>query len=254
MELKCPSCGDFFYPPPKRIRYAMKRGQNAFYCSPACAGHARSGGVAGAMKARKEAAKQILCSHCGTRLSPKQEKELLKREGAGKAFCSRSCAASAGNAQRGQVDRDSLKAAITQFVRRPKGGRDVAWLVLEYENLYLNAARSAKRRGISMSLTPMEFAVICKRSDGRCEVSGIPFSEDRIEGVASFRRPYMPSLDRIDSTKGYDAGNCRLVCTSVNLAMNEWGADLFTDMLIRIDRARIADRKRAWLARRRDTA
>ena len=34
------------------------------------------------------------------------------------------------------------------------------------------------------------------------------------------------SLDRIDSSKGYTVENCRLVCTAVNLAMNEWGEDV----------------------------
>lgn len=36
-------------------------------------------------------------------------------------------------------------------------------------------------------------------------------------------RPFMPSIDRTNSAKGYTAGNCRLVCVAANFAMNEWG-------------------------------
>ncbi len=35
--------------------------------------------------------------------------------------------------------------------------------------------------------------------------------------------PFAPSLDRIDSSKGYEEGNVRIVCLMVNLAMNTWG-------------------------------
>lgn len=61
------------------------------------------------------------------------------------------------------------------------------------------------------------------RAAGACEVTGIPFSLDRGE---SGRRPYAPSLDRRDSSGGYTSENCRLVCVAVNVAMNEWGAEL----------------------------
>lgn len=41
------------------------------------------------------------------------------------------------------------------------------------------------------------------------------------------RRPYVVSIDRIDSAKGYEAKNIRLVVSAVNLAMNEWGLEIF---------------------------
>jgi hypothetical protein len=57
------------------------------------------------------------------------------------------------------------------------------------------------------------------RSQGRCEVSGLPFSFE----VHGKRRPFAPSIDRISSDEGYTPANTRLVCYAVNVGMNCWG-------------------------------
>jgi hypothetical protein len=72
--------------------------------------------------------------------------------------------------------------------------------------------------GRPFTLTPAEFLAIVRAADGKCQVSGIPFSFG-----AGARDPFAPSMDRIDSTKGYVAGNVRLVVTIANFAMNSWG-------------------------------
>jgi hypothetical protein len=59
------------------------------------------------------------------------------------------------------------------------------------------------------------------RCDGRCEISSIPFSLERVG--QSKTPPFGMSLDRKDSSIGYTMDNCRIVCLSVNLAMREWG-------------------------------
>jgi hypothetical protein len=41
------------------------------------------------------------------------------------------------------------------------------------------------------------------------------------------RRPFAPSLDRIDSNQPYSRRNCRLVLQAVNFALNAWGDDVF---------------------------
>lgn len=56
---------------------------------------------------------------------------------------------------------------------------------------------------------------------GVCYLSGIPFSNKEIKGKRI--RPWVPSVDRINSNEGYTLENCRLVCAYINVAMNQFG-------------------------------
>lgn len=118
--------------------------------------------------------------------------------------------------------------------------------------------RSAKTRA---NIKNLEFdidaeyvlSLFCS-SGGRCQLTGIPFifSRDGLEGKE--RRPYAPSIDRIDHKHGYTKGNVRLVCASVNIAMNNWGFDV----LLRIARALIGEdpevgRRKYLIVRRRNS-
>lgn len=75
------------------------------------------------------------------------------------------------------------------------------------------------------SFTEDELNVLIRRSGGRCEVTGIPFSDSKIKSAV--RKPFMPSVDRVDSRSPYSFENCRLVCLTVNIAINEWGDRVF---------------------------
>jgi len=87
--------------------------------------------------------------------------------------------------------------------------------------LYKQARKNAEKRGIHFALTEQEMTDMVDRADGACEITGIPFVL-RSSGENK-RRPFAPSLDRKDSSLGYEHANCRLVCVAANLAMNEWG-------------------------------
>jgi hypothetical protein len=54
---------------------------------------------------------------------------------------------------------------------------------------------------------------------GKCQLTGLPF--DFSPSKISFRNLYAPSLDRIDSNKGYSKDNVRIVLSSVNTALGE---------------------------------
>lgn len=90
--------------------------------------------------------------------------------------------------------------------------------------IFWNSRKNAKSRNIQFDLTMDDVRDMVKRSGGRCSVSGIFFDFTRIDGCR--RRPWVPSIDRIDSKKPYVKENIRLVCSSVNYAMNEWGVDI----------------------------
>lgn len=51
----------------------------------------------------------------------------------------------------------------------------------------------------------------------------IPFSPEPFFNDSLVTRPFAPSLDRLDGTRGYQRDNVRLVCTIANFAMNRWG-------------------------------
>lgn len=93
--------------------------------------------------------------------------------------------------------------------------------------VYDRSKRQAILRAIPFDLTLDEFQALVKYGKNRCAVTGIPF--DFATKVGS-RRPWAPSLDRIDSRLGYSFQNCRLVCYAVNVALSDWGTAVFERM------------------------
>lgn len=102
---------------------------------------------------------------------------------------------------------------------------------INYGVIFKLSHRNAERRNIPFSLSRKQFDNLVMQANGQCMVSGITFSAEKIPGAS--RRPFMPSLDRIDSSRGYTVKNVRLVCVLINIAMNEWGLN----PLIRIAQA-----------------
>lgn len=82
--------------------------------------------------------------------------------------------------------------------------------------------RSIKRQ-VEFTLTLPQIVLLATACEGRCAVSGMELSP----AYCGKRRPFYPSLDRIDCTLGYTLGNCRIVCLIVNYAMADFGADAF---------------------------
>lgn len=89
-----------------------------------------------------------------------------------------------------------------------------------YHAIFKDAKKRALGRGQEYRLAQRDEDGLIERSDGRCCLTGIAFNLDRL---GARRRPYAPSLDRIDATQGYVPGNVRIVCVAANYAMNEWG-------------------------------
>ena len=75
----------------------------------------------------------------------------------------------------------------------------------------------AKRKGVEHTLTLGW--VKDHLSPMRCAVSGIPFTF-HIEADRT-RAPFSPSIDRIDSLRGYTQDNCQIVCLIYNVAKGE---------------------------------
>lgn len=88
-----------------------------------------------------------------------------------------------------------------------------------------SARRRAKIKGMAFDLTP-EWAE-AEAAKGSA-LSGLPFS-----GEAG---PRAPSIDRIDSDRGYTMDNCRFVLVAENLFRNEWS----DEEIVAIARAMVA--------------
>jgi hypothetical protein len=86
----------------------------------------------------------------------------------------------------------------------------------------LAAARSrSKKKGLPFDLTLHRVLHLASECGGRCSVSGV-----RLHGSAvGKRKPFLPSLDRIDCSLGYTFDNCRIVALAVNYAMSDFGEE-----------------------------
>ena len=92
-----------------------------------------------------------------------------------------------------------------------------SWIYVTHDRLKKRGKASKK----GCSITVSELSLILVRADGRCEVTGIPFSNDVPTGAKI--APFYMSVDRIRNDRGYHFDNCRVVCLAVNLAMRDWG-------------------------------
>lgn len=88
---------------------------------------------------------------------------------------------------------------------------------------WLKDALSRARSRRDCDLTLGQIIALAEACSGQCTVSGMPFSD----AVYGRRRPFIPSLDRIDSTKGYSINNCRFVCLIVNYGMSDFGEEAY---------------------------
>ena len=67
-----------------------------------------------------------------------------------------------------------------------------------------------------------------KLYSGICAKTDLPFEFD-----TSFKKnPFKPSIDRIDSSKGYTKDNCQLVCWAYNIAKFMWPESVVLKMAI----------------------
>jgi hypothetical protein len=78
-----------------------------------------------------------------------------------------------------------------------------------------HARRRAKEKGIEYDIDMPWFRA--KLNKGRCEVTGLIFNDTKDPYV----NPFYPSIDRIDSSKGYTKDNCQVVCMMFNNAKQD---------------------------------
>lgn len=89
--------------------------------------------------------------------------------------------------------------------------------------------KGAKQRGVLFDISEDDIADVLRLQANRCAVTRLCFSKAKPPGLRV--RPWLPSVDRKNCTRGYVRGNIRVVCAFVNVAMNGFGEELFRQVL-----------------------
>ena len=111
-------------------------------------------------------------------------------------------------------DKNKKKALKTTFeFRATKEGR---------AGKLLNAAYSRTKKSGGVVTIDKQW-ILNKLNVGVCEITNLPFD---LKSSKTFRNPYSPSLDRINNlNKDYSPENTRVVLTSVNICLGEFGEE-----------------------------
>lgn len=112
---------------------------------------------------------------------------------------------------------DSLEKDIEHGVYRFK---QINLTLREIKRMFTRTQDRAKKYKMDHELTLDSILRLWELSNGICALSGLPFSSVKPEGCR--RRPFYPSVDRIDSKIGYLEGNIRLVCVIANIARSDF--------------------------------
>ena len=78
--------------------------------------------------------------------------------------------------------------------------------------------KNGKRANLKKTLTVTN--ILPALESGYCQLTGLPF--DFYPTKDTYKNSHAPSLDRIDSQKGYTKENCRIVLVAVNDALGEY--------------------------------
>ena len=97
--------------------------------------------------------------------------------------------------------------------------------------LVATARRRAQKKGLPFDLTVGWALEQYSLQAGRCKVTGLLFDLSCNRGRGAYKiNPRSPSLDRVDSGKGYTRDNVELVCSHINIAFNMFGRQSFNEL------------------------
>lgn len=92
-------------------------------------------------------------------------------------------------------------------------------------SLYHNARQRSADKGLKFSLSKEFIKSALKK--GKCSATGVAFDFNESSGGKGQSNPWSPSIDRIDSYKGYTEDNVQIVALIYNRAK---GADSDADV------------------------
>jgi hypothetical protein len=114
---------------------------------------------------------------------------------------------------------------------RPRSGRPAEPLPRWAHDMIVKATWKNAKRWQAGPFSEGNLRDVWSDCGGSCRLTGKPFRETQV-GAGKAKRPYAPSLDRIDPMKPYTRENCRLVLQAVNFALNSWGDEVFEEIAL----------------------
>lgn len=87
--------------------------------------------------------------------------------------------------------------------------------------IFISARNRAFNKLLEFNFSVKELIELANKANGKCMLTGVPW--DYKTYMLKNKRPWIPSLDRIDSKLGYTKENCRLVSWAVNVALSDFG-------------------------------
>jgi hypothetical protein len=128
----------------------------------------------------------------------------------------------------GRVRLEDAHGIAKQWLKEAEERLDVE-LVAKMKRDAFSRAKTRARLYERTVMTDEEFERLWERADGRCELTKIKL-RPRPPGLGPEVHPWTASVDRIDRWKGYEFSNCRIVCAAVNLALNQFGEEVLTEI------------------------
>jgi hypothetical protein len=127
--------------------------------------------------------------------------------------------------KRNKYGQDGLSAIAAKAYRTRQERKAERLTALERHLVRVasGAKSRARRTGLSCEDDLVGWAIATMIAQNhRCVLSGVPFRLD-VLGHGAAPRPYAPSIDRRDATRGYTKDNIRIICWASNCLLGTWG-------------------------------
>lgn len=157
---------------------------------------------------------ELLCSYCGNTFE-RVDKEIQRQQKRGHTefYCGLSCACSRNN-QRQRL-----------LGRKHSGGRLKGW-----GNPFREYLRRARLRKKTIGATVEHLKEVWEKQQGRCAYTGVPLIH--ASSQKNITSPhFQASLDRINSSEGYEIGNLQFISKTANFAKSDFSDEVFKEFL-----------------------